>query len=104
MNKKKSQSVRVKRLSLPLVPVEPHADIGMRGILSADIVRAEGGVKAVVIKIAPHYLVVVTGGEKPTVGLSCTHHGFVAEAFELNGQLEKVIQCVAKKFPELRCD
>jgi hypothetical protein len=74
------------------------------GILSADIVKGKGGVEAVVVRVAPHYLIVITGGAKPTVSMACTHHGFVAEAFELNGQLEQVINHIRKRFPELRVD
>jgi hypothetical protein len=74
------------------------------GILSADIVKGKGGVEAVVVRLAPHYLIVITGGTKPTVSMACTHHGFVAEAFELNGQLEQVINYVRKRFPKLRVD
>ncbi len=74
------------------------------GILSAAIVKGKGGVEAVVVRVAPHYLIVITGGAKPTVSMACTHHGFVAEAFELNGQLEQVINHIRKRFPELRVD
>jgi len=74
------------------------------GILSADVVKGKGGVEAVVVRLAPHYLIVITGGAKPTVSMACTHHGFVAEAFELNGQLEQVINHVRKRFPKLRVD
>ena len=74
------------------------------GILSADVVKGKGGIDAIVVRLAPHHLVVITGGAKPTVSLACTHHGFVAEAFELNGQLEQVINHVRKRFPELRVD
>lgn len=93
----------------PLVPVSPgqHAPSPSStapGILSADIVKGKGGVEAVVVRLAPHYLIVITGGAKPTVSMACTHHGFVAEAFELNGQLEQVINHVRKHFPKLRVD
>ena len=74
------------------------------GILSADVVKGKGGVEAVVVRIAPHYLIVITGGTKPTVSMACTHHGFVAEAFELNGHLEQVINHVRKRFPKFRVD
>ncbi len=74
------------------------------GILSADVVKGKGGVEAVVVRLAPHYLIVITGGEKPTVSMASTHHGFVAEAYELNGQLEQVINHVRKHFPKLRVD
>ena len=74
------------------------------GILSADVVKGKGGVEAVVVRLAPHHLVIITGGAKPMVSLACTHHGFVAEAYELNGQLEQVINHVRKHFPKLRVD
>jgi len=74
------------------------------GILSVDVVKGKGGIEAVVVRLAPHHLVVITGGDKPSVSLACTHHGFVAEAFELNGQLEQVINHVRKHFPKLRVD
>ena len=74
------------------------------GILSADVVKGKGGIEAVVVRLAPHHLVVITGGAKPTVSLAFTHHGFIAEAFELNGQLEQVINHVRKHFPKLRVD
>ena len=93
----------------PCVPVSPHRhapspSTTALGILSADIVKGKGGVEAVVVRLAPHYLIVITGGNKPTVSMACTHHGFVAEAFELNGQLEQVINHVRKHLPKLRVD
>ena len=93
----------------PLVPLSPcqHAPSPSStapGILSADVVKGKGGIEAVVVRLAPHHLVVITGGAKPTVSMACTHHGFVAEAFELNGQLEQVINHVRNRFPELRVD
>ncbi len=91
------------------VPVSPsqHAhspSLTASGILSADVVKGKGGVEAVVVRLAPHFLIVITGGAKPTVSMACTHHGFVAEAFELNGQLEQVINHVRQRFPMLRVD
>jgi hypothetical protein len=74
------------------------------GILSADVVKGKGGVEAVVVRLAPHYLIVITGGDKPTVSMACTHHGFVAEAFELNGPLEQVINVVRQHLPQLSTD
>jgi len=101
---KPSKSTRRSR-----VPVSPHQhppspSSTALGILSADIVKGKGGVEAVVVRLAPHYLIVITGGNQPTVSLACTHHGFEAEAFELNGQLEQVINHVRKHFPKLRVD
>ena len=84
--------------------LDPSPSSTAPGILSADIVKGKGGVEAVVVRLAPHYLIVITGGAKPTVSMACTHHGFVAEAFELNGQLEQVINHVRQRFPKLRVD
>ena len=83
---------------------QPDRGFAAPGILSADVVKGKGGVEAVVVRVAPHYLIVITGGAKPTVSMACTHHGFVAEAFELNGQLEQVINHIRKRFPKLRVD
>ena len=93
----------------PHAPVSPGQHVPSSsstasGILSADVVKGKGGVEAVVVRVAPHYLIVITGGAKPKVSMACTHHGFVAEAFELNGQLEQVINHIRKRFPELRVD
>jgi hypothetical protein len=105
--KKPTKPVRTTRN--PRVPVSPcqlapSPSSTAPGILSADIVKGKSGIEAVVVRLAPHHLVVITGGTKPTVSLACTHHGFVAEAFELNGQLEQVINHVRKHFPKLRVD
>jgi hypothetical protein len=117
---KPTQSKPTRNPRRPLAPVSPKSrrsgqlanestdqlgcGTAAPGILSADIVKGKGGVEAVVVRLAPHYVVVITGGAKPTVSMACTHHGFVAEAFELNGQLEQVINHVRKHFPELRVD
>lgn len=74
------------------------------GILSTDIVKGKGGIETLVVRLEPHYLITITGGAKPTVSLVCNHHGFVAEAFEVNGQLEQVINHVRVHFPKLRVD
>ena len=91
---------------VPMSPCQhvPSPSTTAPGILSVDVVKGKGGVEVVVVRLAPHHLVVITGGAKPTVSLACTHHGFEAEAFELNGQLEQVINHVRKHFPKLRVD
>jgi len=117
---KPTQSKPTRNPRRPLAPVSPKSrrsgqlanestdqlgcGTAASGILSADVVKGKGGVEAVVVRLAPHYLIVITGGVKPTVSMACTHHGFVAEAFELNGQLEQVINHVRKHFPKLRVD
>ena len=103
----KPKSPRVsRRPRVPMSPCQlaPSPSSTAPGILSVDVVRGKGGVEAVVVRLAPHHLVIITGGAKPTVSMACTHHGFVAEAYELNGQLEKVINHVRKHFPKLRVD
>ncbi len=65
---------------------------------------ADGSIDQQRDEVARGILSVVTGGSSPSVAMSCTHHGFVAEAFELNGQLEQVINHVRKHFPKLRID
>lgn len=107
--KKPTKPTRTTRSPRPSrVPVSPcqHAPSPSKapGILSADVVKGKGAIEAVVVRLAPHYIIVITGGDKPTVSMACTHHGFVAEAFELNGQLEQVINHVRKRFPKLRVD
>jgi len=106
MKKPTTPARSTRRSRVPVSPGQhaPSPSSTAPGILSADIVKVKGGVEAVVVRVAPHYLIVITGGVKPTVSMACTHHGFVAEAFELNGQLEQVINHIRKRFPELRVD
>jgi hypothetical protein len=106
MKKPTKPSRNPRRARVPMSPCQlaPSPSSTAPGILSADVVKGKGGIEAVVVRLAPHHLVVITGGAKPTVSLACTHHGFVAEAFELNGQLEQVINHVRKHFPKLRVD
>jgi hypothetical protein len=101
---KPAKPARSTRVPAPPRPHDPTPSSTAPGILSADVVQGKGGVEAVAVRIAPHYLVVITGGDKPKVSLACTHHGFVAEAFELNGQLEQVVNHVRQHFPALRVD
>ena len=105
--KKSTKPTKPARTSrIPVSPRQPAPSPSSTasGILSVDVVKGKGGVEVVVVRLAPHHLVVITGGAKPTVSLACTHHGFEAEAFELNGQLEQVINHVRKHFPKLRVD
>lgn len=103
------KSLRPKAALRPAGPVRsirvaPRPFPSVRGVRSIHIARNTNGRDAIVIQLAPHHLVVITGGAKPTVSMACTHHGFEAEAFELNGQLEQVINHVRKHFPKLRVD
>lgn len=101
---KPAPTTRNSRVPVPPCQLPPSPSLTAPGILSADVVKGKGGIEAVVVRLAPHHLVIITGGPKPTVSLACTHHGFVAEAYELNGQLEQVINHVRKHFPKLRVD
>lgn len=100
--KKSTKPARTSRIPVSPCQPAPSPSSTASGILSVDVVKGKGEV--VVVRLAPHHLVVITGGAKPTVSLACTHHGFEAEAFELNGQLEQVINHVRKHFPKLRVD
>ena len=101
---KPARTTRRSRVPVSPCPRVPSPSSTAPGILSVDVVKGKGGVEVVVVRLAPHHLVVITGGAKPTVSLACTHHGFEAEAFELNGQHEQVINHVRKHFPNLRVD
>ena len=101
---KPARTTRRSRVPVSPCPRVPSPSTTAPGILSVDVVKGKGGVEVVVVRLAPHHLVVITGGAKPTVSLACTHHGFEAEAFELNGQLEQVVNHVRKHFPKLRVD
>ncbi len=85
-------------------PLVTSTGVRVAGVRGIEVTRRHDGVECVVISLAPHYTVVVTGGPKPTIALGYTHHAFAAEAFELNGQLEQVINHVRKHFPKLRVD
>ena len=103
------KSLRPKAALRPAGPVHsirvaPRPFPSVRGVRSIHIARNTNGRDAIVIQLAPHYTIVITGGAKPAVALSYSHHGFIAEAFELNGQLEQVINHVRKRFPKLCVD
>jgi|GEM_PF-2884643 len=109
---------KMKKLRRPKAAPRPAVTVGkrpstvvafpafplVRGIRSIHVARGNEGSDAIVIQLAPHYTIVITGGAKPAVAMSYTHHGFVSEAFELNGQLEKVINVVRQHLPQLSTD
>jgi len=84
--------------------VGPSQSYTPKGPITLEIQKKGSGIQTITVKIAPHHVFTFTGGAKPKVSLACTHHGFVAEACELNGQLEQVINHVRKHFPKLRVD
>ena len=105
--KKSTKPTKPARTSrIPVSPRQPAPSPSSTasGILSVDVMKGKGGVEVVVVRLAPHHLVVVTGGRKPTVSLLYSHHGITFDSFELNGKFEKVIDHIRAKFPELRVD
>ena len=101
---KPARTTRRSRVPVSPCPRVPSPSSTAPGILSVDVVKGKGGVEVVVVRLAPHHLVVVTGGRKPTVSLLYSHHGITFDSFELNGKFEKVIDHIRAKFPELRVD
>lgn len=66
----------------------------LSGIRNVDIEKDEtGNIKMVRLVFGPHYFVELHGKGKGKVDfvLGATHHGFYADASEVNGELEKII-------------
>lgn len=59
----------------------------------------------VAIKFGPHFYLIIEEKEgKISFSLGATHHGFTADASEVNAKLENIINYVREKFPETVCD
>jgi hypothetical protein len=57
------------------------------------------------VRFGPHYLLEVRCEQgRTSLELCFTHHGFRADASELDGELEGVINEVRRRFPELVVD
>jgi hypothetical protein len=66
---------------------------------------ANGEIRSARIRFGPHYLVQVsTDGEEVLFELSFTHHGFKADASDVNGELERIIEEVRRTHPEATLD
>jgi len=83
-----------------------HAQIGGQvkvenGIRTVSVTRdADGKYKSVRIVFGPHYFVdVVDNGDTVKLFLGATHHGFVADASEVNGELERIIEETRRTHP-----
>lgn len=77
------------------------------GIRSVNVQRShDGTIESVKIGFGPHYFVdlQVTKDGKLQFVLGATHHGFLADASEVGGQLESVIEEVRSKHPEMAVD
>lgn len=79
----------------------------MQGIREVKVDNDEDGVtRSVRLVFGPHYFVEVAlkeGGRVEFV-VGATHHGFRADASEVNGQLETIINAVRESHPDLLID
>ena len=67
--------------------------------------NAYGEVSFASIRFGPHYIVEVRqDGAKVSFSLVYTHHGFGADASEVNGELESIINDVRRTHPEAVID
>ena len=74
----------------------------MKGIREIDIQKDENGkYKDVRIEFGPHYFLELHRGELGAVTfvLGATHHGFKADASEVDGELERFIGKIRKAHP-----
>jgi hypothetical protein len=66
---------------------------------------ANGEVRLARIRFGPHYLVEVRKEQGETSFELCyTHHGFKADASDVDGELERLIEEVRRTHPEARID
>lgn len=66
---------------------------------------AGGDVVAARIRFGPHYVVEVRNeGSRVTFGLVATHHGFAADASDVDGELERIIDDVRRAHPHTEVD
>lgn len=66
----------------------------------------KGTYKKVRIVFGPHYFLELHGKKGGAVSfiLGATHHGFEADASEVNGQLERIIEEVRRAHPDTAVD
>ncbi len=77
------------------------------GIREADVVTDNNGViTSVRLVFGPHYFVELRSGDGQTVEfcLGATHHGFRADASEIAGELERIINEVRDSHPSAITD
>lgn len=66
---------------------------------------SKGEVTYVRLVFGPHhFLEIDTAGNRTTFAVGYTHHGFRADASELNSVLEGIVEEVRQQHPELRVD
>ena len=65
----------------------------------------KGAIKKVYVRFGPHYFVeIIKNGKKTLFKLAATHHGFKADASEVNGELEKIIYEIRKRYQKNQID
>jgi hypothetical protein len=79
---------------------------GKRNSINVDFEEdASGEVKLARIRFGPHYRVEVKKDRgKVSLVLVATHHGFMADASEVSGELERIIEEVRSAHPETAVD
>jgi len=66
---------------------------------------AKGRIQNVRIVFGPHhFLELVEDAGKVSLTLGATHHGFKADASEVNGELERIIDDIRRSHPNIAVD
>jgi hypothetical protein len=79
----------------------------LSGIRTVEVEKdAKGHVSHVRLVFGPHYFVELHSGARGTVEfvLGATHHGFRADASEVNGELERLIEEIRAAHPAKAVD
>lgn len=65
----------------------------------------KGNCKRIHVRFGPHYLVdIFKEGDKTKLALIATHHGFLADASEVSGELEQIINEIRESRPKSKAD
>ena len=89
------------------VPSNPREVDMSEGIRSVVVTKDEqGNVERVRLLFGPHHYVNLRkeADGRITFEVGATHHGFKADASEVNGELEKIVEEVRKSRPHTRTD
>lgn len=79
----------------------------MKGIRTIDVEKdKDGTIKDVRLVFGPHYFVELYRRDNDEVefSLGATHHGFRADASQVNGELEKIINEIRERHPDKSID
>ncbi len=77
-----------------------------KAIKEIQIHKDNGNYKSVKIIFGPHFFadIFFDSNNKLKFALGYTHHGFIADATEVNGELEKIIEDVRNTHPDKKID